>query len=469
MLPTPDLAFPNRSLRAGHLLVWCFVALGLLLACGGGGSSQGTSGSQPSGSQPTPDPSAKEKAFILKTVREHYLFPEDLPAQVDLGQVATPQNLLEVLTRKAVDAGRDRWSRLVGRAASKESEGQDLEDAGNGVEPEQGFGFFHEVIGKKVIVTEVLPGSGASRAGLRRGDEILAFTRASLGNLDQIQDLLQKSPNPAAVLAAVGAKGWGATASGGSVGYFRIQSAVTGRRVDCTVTQTPIPSYAGIHSAHLDLGGGRKVGYLRFREFRIAEAPRLRVAFAHFKHEGVRDLVLDLRYNSGGDSAIRELLLNLLRDHPAPGDIVVQQLGPGGKVQKTVGFQAQPESIGLHKIAIIVSGDSASASEATVKALEPYCHQNLALVGARTGGKPVGQTVFPVPGSQWDLWLTTFRVVNKEGRGDWYGGLPDPGFQGVTAACADDLAHLPGDRQEACTQAALEWIAHGTVPHGPIP
>jgi hypothetical protein len=120
------------------------------------------------------------------------------------------------------------------------------------------------------------------------------------------------------------------------------------------------------------------------------------------------------------------------------------------------------------KLACIVSEQSASASEALINALLPGYQGNLAMVGRRTGGKPVVCSHFPIPGTDLTLVLVSARVLNAQGHGDYWDGLPYAGFLGATCAAPDNLGHPQGDPREASTRAALDWIETGAAALGPV-
>jgi len=94
----------------------------------------------------------------------------------------------------------------------------------------------------------------------------------------------------------------------------------------------------------------------------------------------------------------------------------------------------------------------------------------LALFGSRTAGKPVIVSLLvPRPGETFTLLLALNRHLNRDGLADWFGGLPCPGFPGLSCAVAEDFSHPLGDPEEACTQAALTWLRTGHLAGGPIP
>lgn len=447
---------PPMRCRVFH---WTALALAVaaLLGCGGGGA-----GGSSAASAPAPAPPVGEKPFILDTVRRNDLFPEALPAQVDLNAYATPGDLLEALVHTARQEGKDRWSAVARRDPAQEPQTR-FQDRPERPDIKKGFGFRHALQGGKVFVTDVLPGSGAAGAGLRRGDEILGT-----GPTPEMSIPPAGIQNPAAFLYRFGKEtAWGAQPEGGAARYFRIRRA-SGETVDLRIAQRAFNAPPVEQSDVLHRDPGRIVGYLRLRQFHPAARQALFEAFARFKREGVTDLVLDLRYNPGGDGGTLDLVLDLLRARPHPDETMYRLLGAGGRLLERHAFSERPESIRPRRIAVIVTGESSSSSEALANVLAPYYHRNLALVGARTGGKPVGMLTFPIPGSPLALKLVTARIVNMEGMGDYYQGLPYAHFQAASCAAEDDPAHAPGDPAEASTRTALEWILHGTVPHGPI-
>jgi carboxyl-terminal processing protease len=74
-------------------------------------------------------------------------------------------------------------------------------------------------------------------------------------------------------------------------------------------------------------------------------------------------------------------------------------------------------------------------------------------VGDRTYGKPVGQYVLPFCDKV--LAPVSFSMVNANGEGDYFGGLP--------AACpaADDVGHDLGEADEASLAEALQYVRTG--------
>jgi len=89
-------------------------ALLTLTACGGGGGG----GFVPGGGTCSVQ---REKEFVLDVARDWYLFPELLPAQVNLDDYDTAQELLDALTAQARAQGIDRYFSYVTTRQADES------------------------------------------------------------------------------------------------------------------------------------------------------------------------------------------------------------------------------------------------------------------------------------------------------------------------------------------------------------
>jgi len=69
---------------------------------------------------------------------------------------------------------------------------------------------------------------------------------------------------------------------------------------------------------------GRKVGYLMFRNFTNPSVPALTAAFDQLRAEGATELVLDLRYNGGGEVGIARNLASMIGGNGIAGKTFTQ-------------------------------------------------------------------------------------------------------------------------------------------------
>jgi C-terminal processing protease CtpA/Prc len=230
----------------------------------------------------------------------------------------------------------------------------------------------------------------------------------------------------------------------------------------------PVPAFAVINR---DAQALPPAGYVALRTFIGPADALLAEAFAQLELAGVQDVVVDLRYNGGGLISVAENLANLLGGGLSGSvmyDLKNNELHRDRDVR--VFFAQAAGAVSLSRIAFITTGASASASELVPNVLEAYKHADVALVGAKTYGKPVGQRPFELQGCDTIVYVVSIRLVNGEGDGSYYGGLPDvpvsglPAFSGPLCDADDDLTHEQSDPAEASTAAALEWLATGICP-----
>jgi carboxyl-terminal processing protease len=214
-------------------------------------------------------------------------------------------------------------------------------------------------------------------------------------------------------------------------------------------------------------------GYVALRTFIATAEPLLRAVFQEFKDAGVQNVVIDLRYNGGGLVDTARILANLLAAGPGQSGAVMfnQQFNSSQSASsnRTYYFGSEVAAGTFQRVAFITTHASASASELVPNSLDPYL--DIAFVGARTYGKPVGQYVFELSGCNRMLFLVSFKTVNFGGVGDYYDGLPvtgaPPASRGPLCQAEDDLTHPQGDASEASTQAAIYFARNGSCPPAP--
>ncbi len=435
-------------------------AAAILAGCGGGGieSGGGSTGSTiPAVSSGGSDCSATRlKQTVLDTAREWYLFPELLPANVDLSQFATPDALLESITGTARAQSRDRFfSYLTGIAA----ENALLQGTTAGF----GLTLLERRAPSRLLVGQVFEGSVAAENGFARGDEILAIGTAA-GSLQSIEQLAMSSDG---VTQALG------PSTAGTARVLRWRSAATGAIVERSVTKRAFELNAVPASSVrvFTTAGGTRVGHLTLRSFVAdpstsggADLAALRSAFASFASQNITHLIIDLRYNGGGLVSIAELLLNLLAGDQAGQVSYATRLNSRQAAQQeTRRFTRQPQTLPTVRVAFLTTDRSASASELVINSAAPYVRT--AIIGSRTFGKPVGQYAFDVTTCDFRLRLVAFKSVNRNEDGDYFSGLPDTGLArtGASACVAEDDVSRPlADPQERMTAEALAWLASPT-------
>lgn len=416
----------------------CLLLVASMTACGGGSNGGGVASD--------PCSADAEKTFVRDATNEWYLFPELLPAQVNINQFADAQELLDYMTATARAQGKDRYFSYV---TTKQADNTFLQE-GQFI----GFGFRIRIDGSRVYFMEAFENSPASEAGITRGAELLAIDSGS--GFVGVANLLPTDPNLSAAL--------GPATEGVTRGLRFAVNGVTAPDVSLTkriVTIQPVPGGTdGVAILSLPANPAVKVGYVNLRTYiSTAETP-LRNAFSQFRAQGIQDFIVDLRYNGGGLISIAALMGDLFGQARDPADVFAHLRFRPSKSSNdsTHYFQAQDQSVDPVRIAFITTGGTASASELTVNSMKPWAE--VSIVGANTYGKPVGQAAFDLSAScDIRLRLISFRSTNANEEGDYYDGLANT----LPFACsaADDLTHAMSDPAEGSTAEALHWLGTG--------
>ena len=147
-----------------------------------------------------------------------------------------------------------------------------------------------------------------------------------------------------------------------------------------------------------------KVGYLNYSYFSGEFVSTLDEVFSGFKSAGIKKLILDLRYNSGGNSTASERLISYIAPEALAGKPYLSRSHNHYLSSYDETAYLQNLSIGLTDIYFIMSGNSASASEVVYNGLRPYMKEgvNLHMVGKQTYGKPNGMYEILYPGTNED-------------------------------------------------------------------
>jgi carboxyl-terminal processing protease len=276
-------------------------------------------------------------------------------------------------------------------------------------------------------VTYVLPNSDAAAKNIKRGDYFDTVNGTPLNKDNYIRLLFNSTSN-----------------------YYNLNinkgPEVTLSRLP--YTENPILEHRIIES------GNHKIAYLVFNFFNHNFDNELNTVFAKFKEANATDLVLDLRYNSGGEVVTAVNLASMITGQFK--DQVFYKTQWNNKLQanykknnpeKTVtnfsdkikenDFEqakgAPINSLNLSKVYVLTSFQTASASELTINCLKPYI--DVVLIGDKTVGKNVGSTLlFDSPdfsnknrntNHKYVLQPMLFKVLNKNNFGEYkYGFSP---------------------------------------------
>lgn len=363
-----------------------------------------------------------QNLYVRDVMTDIYFWYSQIP-DVDPVAFASPAEYLEAIRYRPLD---ETFSYVAPRAAT---------EAFYGESQFIGFGFSSTFNPPgELRVTDVMPDSPAREANLSRGDRIVEINGRTVEALRNAGDLDGAfGPPEEGVQASI------VVVRGGS----RFQARMTKRAVTI-----PTVSAVQVYSS-----GGRDVGYLFFRNFVTPSFDALDAAFNEFRARGVRELVVDLRYNGGGLVAVAQRLVSLLGGVRTDGQVFAEYFHNDKNpiLNRVTRFEPRPNALDLERVVVITTRASASASELVINALQPF--MTVVVVGGRTYGKPVGQ--YGISFCDKTLAPVAFTLRNANGEGDYFGGIPP------TCPAADDLERQIGDPGESSLREALTVIASG--------
>ena len=229
-----------------------------------------------------------------------------------------------------------------------------------------------------------------------------------------------------------------------------------GSEVEISSAKSKFEINTVLHCDTLKLSSGI-TGHLVFESFITPSSQELETAFAFFKACNVSDLILDLRYNSGGYLYVAQDLASYIAgNNLANAGSVFAALKYNAKnqnVNSSFPFKSTGSPLSLTRLMVITTRSTASASEAVMNGLKPF--MNVVSVGDTTNGKPTGMNGWPV-GEKYFFWPVTFKTVNNNNEGDYFDGFA-PG-----KVASDDITHDFDDRREVCLKEAIRYLETGS-------
>ena len=271
-----------------------------------------------------------------------------------------------------------------------------------------------------IVVLEVLPNSPSSRLDLQRMDLITAVDgkpTAGWSQEEAIDALRGPSGEPVVVT---------------------IRRADEPELLERSILRDDVHIVA-VESLLLEDG----VGYARLATFSQASRRELEAAVTDLMAAGATSLILDFRWNQGGILREAVEIADLFLDR---GEPVVDTRARDPRDSQSFAAPGADRYPGL-PIVVLVNGWSASASEIVAGALQD--HDRALVLGTRTFGKGVMQSVFQLDGGNY-LRLTT---------GTWF----TPSGRSIHRKRADEGSHSFGLGSEEFDAAVTEAVGWGGI------
>ena len=392
--------------------------------------------------------------FVWKGMNVFYLYKSDIPDLADdrfssdqqytdyLNSFDSPEALFNSVLRDD-----DEFSIIV-------DDFRVLEQSIDGVTLDSGMRFglaliesTGEVLG---FVRYVVNGSPADQQGVERG---MFFNRVSGEVLTENSDFS----------ALFGQQNF-------SIGLAELNGSSL-ESLDQTIDLTQVEITENpIHTTNVINMGNDKVGYLMYTGFIDNFVSGLNSVFGQFAAENITELVVDLRYNSGGNISTAEDLSSMITGQ-FNGELFATQEFNNNFEDRDILFDnetssgATINSLNLNRVYFITTSSTASASELVISALTPYI--DVVQVGTTTTGKFQGSTTIydspdfsrqnANPDHRYALQPLILRTVNADGFTDFSNGLePD-------VARSEDLTNLGqlGEATEPLLATILNIIGNG--------
>ena len=234
---------------------------------------------------------------------------------------------------------------------------------------------------KEVTISKVYEGTPAEEAGLKDGDQII-----------KVNDTESTSKELSALVQEI-------RGEEGTTVHLQVYRASNNKtfEIDVERKNVELPS---ITSKMLDGG----IGYIQISEFQSKTDEQFKSALADLKKQRMKSLIVDVRSNPGG-------LINAASN-------ILDQILPEGTVVYTEDKYGKREDYTSDSncldcpIAVLVNENSASASEIFAGAIKDYNYGTL--IGTKTFGKGIVQTVFPLEDGD-AVKITTAKYYTPKG------------------------------------------------------
>jgi len=434
----------------------CLAALLLLAACGSGsststpptgeneslmptesdGNSQpgdstaddGDNSSADSGQSDDECSVAAQNQWVDDNMRDYYLFYDQVP-QLNLADYDSPRALIRDLRVPP-----DVYS-SVRNAAVVEStvvEGREV-----------WFGYsWRQHTDNTARIAYVYDDSPMGRAGVRRGDQIISLNTLPWADIDNelFATIVGTAESPNITT-------WT---------FFR-ESDSTSYSIAVAMEEYSINAVlaTGVFS-HPDYDGS--VGYLAYQRFIEPSDEELDLAMEQFRSQGITDLILDLRYSRGGRAGLARKLSSQIGG-PATDNQRFSEYRFNDRYQEENYeelFPPQILNLGMNRLVVLSTGDTAGVSELVINGLRPYIPVTL-FGEEQTEGNPYISFPENLDPCGIRMFALEAEAVNASGVSAAGGLLPD-------CAASDDLTSdwgINDSTVEGMLETALDSFVFG--------
>lgn len=364
-------------------------------------------------------PLLSQAQYTCLLLKQNYLWRENLPwPGVCRGN---PDRVLAQYRAKE-----DFWSEIVDAGSGPVAPGGDIDL--------QGFGLKLYLKGESIgLIYDVAPGSLAERNGIRRGDRVVALEGKPADGMGLIS-LLLGLPLHTEIRRTDGTRktiAWG------------------------EFDQTSYRSPALPEPARILERDGVQIGYLQYRGFKADGIDELVAAFRQLQAAAIRQLIVDLRQNGGGDVRMAQTLGTLIAgERVAERPMArIKYIRDGDTHVQDIPFDRTDKlpTLDLASVVVLTSGHTCSASEMLIFGLGR--HMQVVTVGGPTCGK--SYTIQPRTYRDKTWLVVNSLVVDATGNAAYPNGISP------RCAVTDSGRGDYGSTDDSLLDVALHYLKHG--------
>lgn len=375
-------------------------------------------------------------SWILDSMKVYYYWNKALPTKPNIS-LAPPDFFSSILNQN------DRFSRLVNPSVPESYYPSLVHNFGFDLAVYQTGGQV------KTVLTLVVPQSQASLKTLQRGDVIKSINGAN-PSASAIAGLILTAIKQRKIKLEVEGKG-----------NIEVSASI--------IAEDPVYLYKVFNV------GGKTVGYLFYNSFEARSKYKLQEAFNFFKAQQATELIIDLRYNPGGDIGMSAAMVVAIanvngnqvfveyRGNTNAGIIKESFENAIAKISSGYSYsfnEMKAMRVSLNRVFVLTGSHTASAAEFLVKGLRPWI--GLTQIGATTLGKDMASFAIEdgnaAKNNKWQIEPMIFKLYNSRSEGDYSGGLvPDQQVDEFSESL------LPfGDANDPLIRSALATITGTT-------
>lgn len=405
------------------------------------------------------------KKYIHNQMQYYYYWDKEVPQSANYTSGETVERFFNNLLVR-----QDRWSWMeTGEEYAAEEQGTSYGTYGASLA--QPLEYYKDY---DVKVRYVYPGSPFDKAGVKRGWTIAYINGKSkdeLVNSGQFNEVFYNPPvtKPQTFV------------------FIDLNGAAREMEITAASSLNVRPGLiARIFDSEQWPGLNEKVGYFHYLAFQAgrdvngkAMIDDIKESMQFFRSAGVKKLILDLRYNGGGDSRASDTLINYLAPASSVGQVYVKRTHNSNlrkydkeySVTRIKDESGRDISLDLDRLYVITGHGTASASEMLLNGLKTI--MDVEHVGDTTYGKPNGMYVLLYPDDKryqneydndnythLEYAFLPICFYNSNGAGQF---IPDDGLKPVAGLRPDDLYHDFGPEEDNIA-ACLYHIVNGRYP-----